>query len=190
VSTLLAEELAPLRATEPVLAWRAWTLTGRANGSRLLLRPVGSRSHPWPPLKAARAVCRRTASLHVAPDLGCTCGLHGTHGWDILRRTRSPAVIGTVAMWGRVVEHEMGYRGEYAYPQRLGLVCVLCFWQWGLHGRAPDVVGQFGRGRLIPFCHDHLETAVRYGVRPRRVGEAPDVQRELLGTYAVDLLAV
>jgi hypothetical protein len=187
---LIEEDLAPLATAEPVIAWRAWTLTGRSDGSHLLLRPVGSRTHPWPPLRAARAVCRRGPHFHQAPEITCTCGLHGTHGWDILRRAKSPAVLGTVAMWGRVVEHELGYRGEYAYPQRLGLVCVLCFWQWGLHGRAPDTVGSFGWGRLIPFCHEHLATAIRYGVRPRRVARATAIQRSLLDTYGVDLLAV
>ena len=34
--------------------------------------------------------------FHEAPQLACTCGLHGTHDLDLLRRTRCPAVIGRV----------------------------------------------------------------------------------------------
>jgi hypothetical protein len=29
--------------------------------------------------------------------------------------------FGQVALWGRVVEHEHGYRGQFAYPVRLWL---------------------------------------------------------------------
>ena len=57
--------------------------------------------------------------FHEAPHLGCTCGLHGTHELDLLRRTRCPAVLGRVALWGRVIEHELGFRARYGYPQRL-----------------------------------------------------------------------
>ena len=49
---------------------------------------------------------------------------------DHLRRTRCPAVLGRVALWGRVIEHEHGYRARFAYPQRLRLICQFCFWQW------------------------------------------------------------
>jgi predicted dehydrogenase len=48
--------------------------------------------------------------FHEAPHLGCTCGLHGTHGLDVLRRTRCPAVLGRVALWGRVIEHAVAAR--------------------------------------------------------------------------------
>ena len=41
-----ARDLAVERATEPILAWRAWALTGRRDGSDLLLRPVAGRSRP------------------------------------------------------------------------------------------------------------------------------------------------
>jgi hypothetical protein len=30
-----------------------------------------------------------------------------------------PLVYGTVALWGRVIEHQEGYRAEFAYPQSL-----------------------------------------------------------------------
>jgi len=36
-------------------------------------------------------------------------------------------VIGTVALWGGVIEHELGYRAEFGYPQRLRLICPECF---------------------------------------------------------------
>lgn len=176
-------------STEPVIAWRAWALTGRHDGRRLHLRPVAGRTRPWPPMKPAVATCK-LGRMHVAPSLECTCGLHGAHDTDILRRTKDPAVLGTVALWGRVIEHEHGYRARFAYPQRLQLVCLLCFWQWGEHGDPPCTVAVLPRGRLIPFCEPHRATAVRYGLRPRRLLPAGEIEQRLRATYAVDPLNV
>jgi len=178
-----------LTTSEPISAWRAWTLTGRADGTRLRLRPVGGRAHPWPPGKPAVATCKH-GRMHSAPDLECSCGLHGTHAVEILRRTKNPSVLGTVSLWGRVVEHELGYRAQYAYPQHLRLVCLLCFSQRALPDTRPDVVCGIGWGHLLPLCTPHDQTARRYGLRPRSVLPALDVQQRLLGTYSVDPLGV
>lgn len=175
--------------TEPVMAWRAWTLSGRRDGSEVRLRPIAGSSKPWPPLRPAQATCTRPRR-HPAPDLRCTCGLYATRTPDLLRRTRDPAVVGTVALWGRVIEHESGYRGEYAYPQRLRLVCYLCFWHRRMVRSASDVVVRAGRGRMVPLCLPHLETSHRYGFPTPLILPAAPIQQELLSTYAVDLLAV
>ena len=34
-------------ATEPIIAWRAWALTGHHDGTNLLLRPVAKRARTW-----------------------------------------------------------------------------------------------------------------------------------------------
>lgn len=184
----LALDLDRERALEPVVAWRTWKLSGRRDGTNLRLRPVGGRARPWPVLRPMEAVCR-LGRMHAAPNVDCTCGLHGTREPDLLRRTKSPSVLGRVALWGRVVEHDLGYRAQYGYPQRLGLVCFLCFWQWGESRCRPDVVGAFGRGTLMPLCHDHLGVAERYGMAPAAVLDAGEVEQSLRGTYAVDALA-
>jgi hypothetical protein len=173
---------------EPIIAWRAWTLTGRLDGSRLRLRPVAGRRLPWPPMRAARATCKN-GRMHRAPDLACSCGLHGTHDVDPLRRTKNPTVVGTVALWGRVIEHDLGYRAEFAYPQRLGLVCLLCFWQHHVRGTRPDRVAIIAGGRMLPLCQRHVSTATDYGLRARRLLDAAEVQERLQGTYAVERLA-
>ena len=148
-----ASALQALEATkgiEPIVAWRTWALTGHRDGTSLLLRPVAGRSRPWRPMQIAEAGCKHTR-LHASPSLECTCGLHGTHGLDLLRRTRCPAVLGRVALWGRVIEHDLGYRAQYAYPQLVTLICQFCFWQWGSHGMRPDIVGWFHRDELVPL---------------------------------------
>jgi hypothetical protein len=184
----LARELTVGVTTEPIVAWRAWALTGHRDGTELLLRPVAGRSRPWRPMEPAEAACKH-ARLHGAPNVDCSCGLHGTHDVEILRRTRCPAVLGRVAFWGRVIEHELGYRAQFGYPQRLALVCQFCFWLWGPHGTRPAVVGWLQRDELIPFCWPHLEQAQRYGMEPRRLLSADDVDLRLRETYAVDMLA-
>jgi hypothetical protein len=188
INVSLARHLETMVSTEPILAWRAWALTGRRDGTDLLLRPVAGRSRPWRPLEPAEAACKH-ARLHAAPNVDCSCGLHGTHEAEVLRHTRCPAVFGRVALWGRVIEHDLGFRAQYGYPQRLGLICQFCFWQWGLLGASPSVVGWFAREELVPFCWPHLELAARYGMEPRRLLPAHEVDLSLRETYAVDALA-
>jgi hypothetical protein len=111
------------------------------------------------------------------------------HAADLLRRTRDPAALGSVALWGRVVEHARGYRAEFGYPQRLRLICYLCFCLWGT--RTPSgcaVVVRHRGGRMVPLCEPHLELSWRYGYRTPRLLEARAVEQALLDTYVVDLL--
>lgn len=183
----LTDTLDRQAGAEPILAWRTWALTGHRDGAHLLLRPVAGRSRPWKPLEVAQAGCKH-ARLHGAPHLDCTCGLYGAHDVDILRRTRCPAVLGRVALWGRVIEHEYGYRAEFAYPQLVATVCQFCFWQWGNRGAHPDVVGWFPRDSLVPMCWTHLEQAQRYGMQPHRLLAVDDVELRLRETYAIDQL--
>lgn len=185
----LARDLEATTSSEPIVAWRTWALTGRRDGSELLLRPVAGRSRPWRPLEVAEAACKH-ARLHSAPNVDCTCGLHGTHTLEVLRRTRSPAVLGRVALWGRVIEHDHGYRAEFAYPQRLRLVCQFCFWMWGALGTSPAIVGWYGRDEMIPLCWAHLDVASRYGMQPRRLLPSDDVDQAVRDVYAVDPLAI
>lgn len=127
---------------------------------------------------------------HTAPDVDCTCGLHGTLGIDVLRKTKNPSVLGRVALWGRIVEHDLGFRAQFAYPQRLRLVCQFCFWIAGVRRASPEHVGWFPRGELMPLCDEHLGVAQRNGATPRFLHPAGVVAQRLRDTYAVDALAV
>ena len=152
------------------------------------LAPIAGDGRPWPPRRPAEASCTRHRS-HVRPELECTCGLHAVESPDELRRTRDPAVLGTVALWGRIVEHEHGFRAALAYPQRLRLLCYLCFTLWGRNGPGDcDVVVRHRGGRMVPLCEPHLELSRRYGYRVPRILSARAIESELLATYAVDPL--
>jgi hypothetical protein len=55
---------------------------------------------------------------HEAPQYDCQCGFYATKEPDEHWATYS-AAYGKVALWGRIVEHERGYRAQYAYPLEL-----------------------------------------------------------------------
>jgi hypothetical protein len=185
LDALLAPEHAV--STEPIIGWRTWTLAGSRAGGAVRLLPIAGTEKPWPPMASVRAECARGRG-HDVPGPACTCGIHATHTTDPLRRTRDPAVLGTVALWGRVLEHELGYRAELGYPQRLALICPLCFWQWGPNGsERPVVVARRRNGRMVPLCDAHLQLCTRYGYPLRRLFDARAVERALLDTYAVDV---
>jgi hypothetical protein len=174
--------------TEPLTGWRTWTLSGSRDAEVLRLLPIAGTGKPWPPRAGVRAECARWRG-HPVPGPECTCGIHATHTTDPLRRTRDPAVLGTVALWGRVLEHELGYRAELGYPQRIALICPLCFWQWGANGsERPAVVARHRSGRMVPLCGAHLELCRRYGYPLRRLLDPRAVERGLLDAYAVDVL--
>jgi hypothetical protein len=181
------------KSLEPILGWRAWRLMRNSTGD-LRIVPSTPRA-AWEPREAVRATCSGShtrlymvfnpelAASHHSPEPGCTCGIHAVKDAARLARAgRSTAVVGRVAMWGRVIEHSKGYRAEQAYPSRLALVCAWCLWR-GRMPAAPDRVVQRGTW-LRPVCAEHSR-------RPTAVGRstpANDVLQELLDTYGVDRL--
>lgn len=176
--------------TEPVQGWRTWVVAGSRDGAEAHLLPIAGTGKPWPFRHPVRAECARRR-FHRVPGIDCTCGIHATTSTGPLRRTRDPAAIGTVALWGRVLEHEHGFRAEYGYPQRLALVCGLCLWRSGARGpNRPDLVVRLRGGRMVPLCRPHLELCLRYGYPARRILDPGVVERALLDAYAVDVLPV
>jgi hypothetical protein len=169
-----------------VTGWRTWALSGPIEAPRL--RPVAGNPRPWLPMQPARAVCGKRR-FHQAPSLGCTCGLHAAREPELLKRTRDPAVIGTVALWGIVVEHALGFRARWGYPQEVRLVCPICFWRRGVEDlREPAVVGVLRRERLMPLCDAHLDLSLEVSVHLREVIPASDVSNALLKEYRIGAL--
>ena len=182
--------------SQPVEGWRAWNLSDGPTGP--VLRPVGSGVDGWEPRRALEARCGAPSFLsfgrgaHRAPALHCRCGIYAASSPESFERSRPawppPPVIGTVSLWGTVIEHERGWRARWAYPSRLALVCVTCAWVEPGPG-TPAVVHTFA-GRYYLFCAEHRggialpdgRTTVPHDVEPK------DVQSRLLDAYAVDLL--
>lgn len=182
---------------EPIVGWRAWDLTDEAPDGPLLYA-VGASEEAWRPGRAMEARCalphvlRRGRASHRAPDPGCVCGIYATRSPSSFVRRRPawppPTVVGTVSLWGRVIEHESGWRAASAYPARLALACVVCAWVEPGPG-APTSVHRFGR-YLYALCGSHPGgIEVPDGRRSRPTGVAPaDLQQRLLNAYGVDLL--
>jgi hypothetical protein len=178
----------PSILTEAVEGWRAWALAASRDLADVRLLPIGTSGRPWPVQEPARATCGRRRHARV-PDPACTCGLHAATSMNALRHARDPAVLGRVALWGHVIEHERGFRGELGYPQRLALVCQLCFWQWGAAASAPcRSVVRRRNGRLLPLCEEHVGLCRRFGYPIDSTADAPTIERALLDAYAVDVL--
>ena len=182
-------------STEPIEGWRAWRLHRRSDGA-LRIAPTTPRSD-WEPSVPIHATCSGShtreymiynpelAEFHRSPEPGCTCGIHAMKDPARLRRaSRAAGVVGTIAMWGRVIEHTKGYRAEFAYPARLRLVCSWCLWRAELPG-VPEHVLDRG-GDLLPVCERHAE-------QPGAVGtslEVMVVENAMLDAYGVELLPV
>jgi hypothetical protein len=119
---------------EPTVGWRAWDVVDEGDGFRL--RSVVYDAL-WIPRRELIARCLhrtfafpwRRRSEHVAPASRCGCGIYAARGPEEAASYldgRSWAeglsvhrVIGTVSLWGRVVECARGWRGSRAYPRRI-----------------------------------------------------------------------
>jgi len=111
----------------PVVGYRIWQWD--ATGLRSL------NGEKWLPHQPLSAVCRAAASGSIAglsktahnptesPYFSCTCGVYAAKTIEHLRQCgyKRFGVRGEVFLWGKVVEHERGWRAEFAYPKTLFL---------------------------------------------------------------------
>jgi hypothetical protein len=104
----------------PIVAHRAWQWD-----------VVGVKSfcgEPWQPGRTLAATCRRLVRdaahhFHEVPEMNCTCGIYAAKSRDDLRRAGylGFGIHGEVYLWGIVVEHEIGWRAQYACPKNFFL---------------------------------------------------------------------
>jgi hypothetical protein len=107
--------------------WRAWKLVYDQNGwFRLssLFVPTA-----WPHRERLEAFCQASGAEtdHSAPARECDCGVWATRTDAVIRclfdsfllERGELIVYGKVALWGRVLEYERGFRAQYAYPSEL-----------------------------------------------------------------------
>lgn len=114
--------------SEPLLGWRAWTVVETAAGPELRSLVY---AHVWPAGEPMRQVCEPGGCLAARwPNQPHACGIHAfkeredaelyPRTWEARRSGGARSVdvyaIGRVSLWGRVVEHERGYRAALAYP--------------------------------------------------------------------------
>jgi hypothetical protein len=104
--------------------WRGW---GVRHG--MLLHSVGS-NFPWTPRKAVPAVCFAGDRAHSSPHVACSCGYWAFKSSELMTKAlhdyvakgQGVFVVGTVELWGKVIECENGFRAEFSYPKELWLL--------------------------------------------------------------------
>jgi hypothetical protein len=104
-----------------ITAWREWLLVpGRGLRSQ-------SYQDIWEPGVEIHSECKEVgedmaglANGHPRPEADCTCGIYALKkytGPDPVYKWEDEGVIyGRVALWGKIIECEDGYRAECAYP--------------------------------------------------------------------------
>ena len=111
----------------PVVGYRVWQWN--AAGLKSL------NGEPWLPGRPLAAGCRVAArgtivgrgegghGVHEPPHSGCTCGVYAAKNREHLRQVgyERRGIHGEVYLWGTVVEHELGWRAQFAYPKSLFL---------------------------------------------------------------------
>lgn len=104
-----------------MVGWRYWQVATRSGH----LTSVTQKQVEWPPGHVVVARC--AGAGHAAPDPSCECGIYGARDLDTLREhglCLAPAIliVGTVALWGKVVDDVSGWRAEFGAPLELQVV--------------------------------------------------------------------
>jgi hypothetical protein len=132
---------------EALIGWRVWCVVETAHGLRLA---SVIEDDLWPVRMELVARCRshERGDGHTAPAIECSCGVHATHEPAAVRTylrgrdgpTTIARVLGRVLLWGRVVEHEYGWRAERAYPLELIVPPELdgAFEEYGVQSSLPS----------------------------------------------------
>lgn len=105
---------------EPVVGFRMWRVM--VDGpQRGLLRSLVKET-VWIPNTEMRAECLSDRKHSEPPVASCNCGFWALKSIEkclAYNHSRDCAVIGEVALWGRVLVGRDGWRAEYAYPRRV-----------------------------------------------------------------------
>ena len=108
----------------PIIGYRVWKWEN--TGLKSL---CGER---WKPSQSLAARCKASTIVGRAdvvhdvrdiPQANCTCGVYAVKALDHFRSAGYErfGIHGEVYLWGTVVEHELGWRAQFAYPKTLFL---------------------------------------------------------------------
>jgi hypothetical protein len=138
----------------PLVAYRIWRWD--ASGLRSL------NGLQWLPGKPLGAECR-AQGCHEAPQTDCACGVYAAKSLDHLRSAgyMEFGIHGEVWLWGTVVEHEAGWRAQFAYPKQLALPLSLVpvgmirieSWLTTLAAYGCDIVLHHSNGENVSLWH-------------------------------------
>ena len=115
---------------EPIVGWRQWNfmyphfLANLGNDTIYVPREK-IEAHCEEYSTIGTLGLRKDHSEQQAPHLTCTCGIYAYKEKPrLLREIRNiysglRLVYGEINLWGKVIEHEDGYRAQFGYPKRL-----------------------------------------------------------------------
>jgi DNA-binding CsgD family transcriptional regulator len=146
----------------PIIGYRVW----QWDGSRI----ASLNGHAWLAGRAMEATCN-LGRLHQAPQTDCACGIYAVKTAEQLDRMRSGGIFGEVYLWGTVVEHELGWRAQFAYPKNLILPFEIIAGWWieqqifqiVAELRAFEQISGWRGAGMIPEASD-LQALLNYGV--------------------------
>ncbi len=183
----------------PIIAYRSWAVSASCRQ----VKSTGDGRKAWPRLAAPAAACVHHADSyfsgmldmytamggaqnpakaipdddehHEAPNYGCKCGFYA------MKRVRDIPnggnVYGRVALWGRIIEHEGGYRSQYAYPQ---VFFVHPEADEKMHGTLRTLSQQYGC-EVAPMP---MELVVELKERAEEAGRARQAHVTMFSSYA------
>lgn len=133
---------------EALVGFRYWYV-----GLDRLLHPINGYHEPWP-VRGLTARCRlaryrdqpTSCGMGDAPSWGCQCGIHAYYSLSQVPEAFY-GLRGTIACWGRIVEHDRGFRAEHAR--------VVALEDGNRPGGYTDIAG---------VTYSHREVAARYDV--------------------------
>ena len=120
--------LLPGRATGHLIGWRVWEITAEGLlGSVWLDDTVWSPGQPiiaefrHHPMWAFPASAMLLAALERQGPIESGAGIHALKARYLAQSLAAVTglILGRVALWGEIAEHERGYRAQYAYPVSL-----------------------------------------------------------------------
>jgi len=131
----------------PIIGYRFWLW----DGSRL----VSLNGESWPPAQPLTTRCRFTShNCHQPPHQDCSCGIYAAKSADELGGMPFffSEIHGEVYLWDTVVEHELGWRAQFACPKRF----VLSLGEWWC-------VQRLVQGAIVGSVRLCLEPLTAYG---------------------------
>lgn len=181
--------------TEPLLGYRGWHIVNAGDGTGFALKSLHA-SHLWD--REVEAVCLQAMTVfykgryggHRSPDPACSCGIyaqlpeHPLSEWDDIKVGRVSA-SGTIAMWGRIIRCERGFKAQYARiesPIVLDMSCVR-----GCDG-PPNMIAlpDMSQRGYLAYCPQHAYDVQSPLVRAELL--LPEISNSLSRRYDIEVL--
>ena len=165
-----------------VTAWRTWRVWMSSEGLSLHSVAAAPTLGEWQPLRPMEARCGYremrppACECESCPSDNNKCGIYAYREAPSTV-THAMGIVGRVALWGTVIEHQTGYRSQYAYP--IDVAYGHCAW---CGSPSKPVLLPFeesvvlapedGEGWIVWVCRAHAGTALAQA-RSLETGKTP-----------------